>query len=348
MICFDGQNHCRIFKLMETLDLQQGFFRHIRSVMPAHLSYVDEIAELLGISNDSAYRRIRGEKALSFEEIQKLSKKFNISLDQVMNLDSNSILFKGNNVESDSFNLEQYLLEMLRNIQLIKSAKHKMLYYEAKDFPIFYYFQHTELAAFKYFFWMKTVLSYPGYNKMYFEDNELVDVMYKSGASITEAYTQVPSCEIMGVESIHATLRQIEYYHYARVFRKKETIEMLYDQLTQLMEHIREQAECGEKFVIGRKPTGDVNNYKLYFNEIFLGHNSIVVETDNIMTTYINHGVLNYMYTHDDKFCTYTLNSMENAMKKSNLISTINEKERIRFFSLMNDRVAESRQKVLG
>jgi hypothetical protein len=66
---------------MEPANLQQSFFRHLKSILPGHLSLVDEVAELLNISNDSAYRRIRGEKPISLEEIQKLCIRYHISLD---------------------------------------------------------------------------------------------------------------------------------------------------------------------------------------------------------------------------------------------------------------------------
>jgi hypothetical protein len=40
--------------------MQQLFFHHIKERMPDHLSLVDEVAELLNMSNDSAYRRFAG------------------------------------------------------------------------------------------------------------------------------------------------------------------------------------------------------------------------------------------------------------------------------------------------
>ena len=58
--------------------VQQIFFQHVKDHLPAHLSLVDEIAELLNISIDSAYRRIRGEKAISFEELRTLCSHFRI------------------------------------------------------------------------------------------------------------------------------------------------------------------------------------------------------------------------------------------------------------------------------
>ena len=57
---------------MEPNNSQLQFFLHIKALLPGHVSFVDEIADLLNISNDSAYRRIRAEKAISFEELHKL------------------------------------------------------------------------------------------------------------------------------------------------------------------------------------------------------------------------------------------------------------------------------------
>ena len=56
---------------MESAGIQQLFFQKIKENMPAHLSFVDDIAEVLEISNDSVYRRIRFEKPISMEEVGK-------------------------------------------------------------------------------------------------------------------------------------------------------------------------------------------------------------------------------------------------------------------------------------
>lgn len=332
---------------MVTTDLQHLFFQNIKALVPPNLSFVEEIADLLNISTDSAYRRIRGEKQISLEEIQKLSVHYKVSLDHLMNLDSNSIVFFGNVVDHDNFSFESYLKGMVDSIRKIKSASNKMMYYEAKDLPIFYFFQFNELAAFKYFFWMKTILAYREYNKMQFEDSDIMGVLQGPGLELIKTYNEVPSIEIWGVESVNATIRQIEYYKHAGVFKKKETIENLFNQLQTLIEHIKDQAECGEKFLIVEEPTGKPDNYQLYFNEIFLGHNSILVETDGSLATYINYGVLNYMTTLDKRFSNYTKKSIENTIKKSLLISSVSEKERNRFFNMLREIVSRSRKELL-
>jgi hypothetical protein len=328
---------------MDSNGLQKELFKQIKSLLPTNISFADTIADLLDISPDSAYRRIRGEKSISFEEIQKLSKHFHISLDMMLKIDSNSTVFYGTWLEKINFKFEQYLNNLLFIAVTMNKATEKITYYEAKDFPPFHYFDFPQLAAFKYFFWMKTILSYPEYNKTHFEDANLDEILQKTGSEISRNYNKIPSVEIWSADTINSTIRQIDYYREVGVFRKEESVDQLYDQLSAMIEHVRDQAECGEKLSLGQKPYGGPE-YKLYYNEAYLGHNTIMTELDGLCTVYINHGVLNLMSTHDEVFCKNTRWYFENVMKKAALISNVNDKERNRFFNNMQDKINQARE----
>lgn len=327
---------------MESNGLQRELFKQIKSLLPNNISFADTIADLLDISPDSAYRRIRGEKSISFEEIQKLSTHFHISLDTMLRLDSGCTVFYGTWLEKVNFNFEQYLNNMLALALTISKGTDKMFYYEAKDFPPFHYFHFPELAAFKYFFWMRTILNYPEYSKMHFEDSDLYGTLQKTGTEILKAYNKFPSVEIWSLDTANSTIRQIDYYREMGAFRKPETISLLHDQLSALLDHICDQAECGEKLALGQKPYGGPE-YKLYYNEAYLGHNTILTEVDGLKTVFINHGVLNLMSTHDETFCSNTRWYFENIMRKAALISNVNDKERNRFFNNMQEKINQAR-----
>src|SRR5471030_1055711 len=88
---------------------QAAFFQKIKERIPAHLSMVDELEDLLKISTDSAYRRIRGEKELSFSELQKIALHFNISADLALNSTTgDEIYFKYKPIDEEKFNLFDY------------------------------------------------------------------------------------------------------------------------------------------------------------------------------------------------------------------------------------------------
>ena len=74
--------------------VQQIFFQHIKSNLATHLSLVDEVADLLNISNDSAYRRIRGEKPFLLKKSKSLCAHYRISLDQLFHLNNDSFFFR--------------------------------------------------------------------------------------------------------------------------------------------------------------------------------------------------------------------------------------------------------------
>jgi hypothetical protein len=323
---------------MEPIQLQQKFFQHIKANLPLHLSFVDEIAELLNISNDSAYRRIRGEKPISFEEIQKLCKAYKLSLDQMMNIETKNTVFSGDWIDARGFDFEQYLKGMLQLVQFINAASQKKIIYEAKDFPPFHYFNFPELAAFKHFFWMKTILSTPECANMYYEDHDFTGVLKNTGLEIIRVYNQIPSVEIWSIETINTTIRQIEYYRETGWFRNKENIDLIYHQLGQMLDHVKEEATIGEKLLIKQRPLGN-KTFELYCNEVYLGHNTIITETDHIDTVYINHGILNYMSTRDARFCAYTRKYFDNTLSKSTLISNTSEKERNRFFNILHQKI---------
>jgi len=324
---------------METNELQKMLFQQIKAKVPANISFAEEIAELLNISTDSAYRRIRGEKTVSFEELQKLCIKFHLSLDQMLHTNSNATMFFGSWVDAVDFDFDKYLKDWADNLEKINSAGTKMLYYDAKDIPLFHHYQLEHLSTFKFFFWMRTILSYKDYLKMQFEDIGSTEHLHKSGLRIINIYNQIPSAEIWTFETINSTLRQIEYYKESGIFRKKENVHELYEQVEALVDHVKEQASYGEKYLIGQKPTGTLNNFRLFFNEVSTGHNTVLTETDGVQTVFLNHGVMNYMITRDKKFCDYTYQSLENTMRKSSLISSVSEKERNRFFMVLQRKI---------
>ncbi len=260
---------------MGSADSQQVFFQHIKALLPSHLSMVDEVADILNISNDSAYRRIRGEKPITLEEVKKLCIHYKISLDQFMHLNSDSVVFTGKLADRTNFSFELYLQDFLHHMQTINSFEEKEMYYWVKDVPIFYYYQFPELAAFKCFFWMKTVLEYPEYNKNKFNFSGFDDNLLKAGEEILETYNNIPSTEIWNVDNINTYIQQIEYYKDTNVFASKNDIITLYECLEKMVDHIEEQAEAGYKFNSNAKGSKGAP-VKIYVNEFIIGDNTVV------------------------------------------------------------------------
>jgi hypothetical protein len=323
---------------------QQVFFQHIKSSLAAHLSLVDEVADLLNISNDSAYRRIRGEKPLSFDEIKTLCAHYKVSLDQLFHLNSDSFLFSGPLTNNSNFGIESYLEHLLNQLNYFNSFEHRELYYLGKDIYLFHCFGFHELSVFKIFFWMKTILQYPFEGKEIVILESLRESIFKIASKIIEAYNNLPSVEIWHDDSMNATIRQIDYYRQSKIFPSEEYALGVYKSLLDMVNHIEKQAEAGCKFAPGGKPNAASVPYKFYYNEFILGDNSNMAVLNNSKVVYVNHSVLNIIMTKDPVFTEYTYHHFQNIMRRSTLMSNTGEKERSKFFYSLREKV-ESRIK---
>lgn len=311
-----------------------------------HLSLVDEVADVLNISNDSAYRRIRGEKPIALEEIKKLCLHFKISLDQLLHLNSESFLFTGKLADRINFSFELYIQDFLQQLQIINSFEDKELYYWAKDVPIPYYYQFQELAAFKCFFWMKTVMEYPEYNRMKFKFEDFDDKLWKIGEKILETYNKIPSHEIWNVDNINTYMQQIEYYKDTNVFASKSDIIILYECLEKMVDHIENQAEIGYKF---NRNTKEVKgqSVKIYVNEFIIGDNTVMAVINKMPFVYLNHSFINYANTKDAVFCNYTYDYFQKLIRKSTLVSFVSEKQRSSFFNPIRENIERRKNAVM-
>jgi hypothetical protein len=323
--------------------VQQMFFQHVKDHLPAHLSLVDEVAELLDISIDSAYRRIRAEKALSFEEIRTLCAHFRISLDQLFHLETDTLLFSGKFINNEDFNFDGYLLDILRLLTTINSFGRKEIQFMSKDIPLFHHFHFPELAAFKTFFWVKTILQDPAYNKKQFVVDEFPPAVSQICSRVIGEYNNIPSQEIWHVESIHATLRQIEYYRDTKLFASDQDLARVYEGLHKTVDHVEEQAETGRKFSPHNRHSPRAT-LQLYVNEFVLGDNTYFVRLDDRRLVLLNHSVLNTIRTSDSNFTRCTEEHFQNIMRRSTPISGVGEKERHKFFNSLREKITASRK----
>jgi len=307
------------------------------------MSLVDELSDLLSISKDSAYRRIRGETSLTFSEIAKLSKHFEISVDKLFQIQGNTISFDYRSLEILSF--EDYLKSLLDNLNTINQHPERKLIYAAKDVPIFHYFQFQSLTAFKFFFWRKSILEYPEYQNKIFDFDLVPKGLLETGLKIWNGYLNLPSIEIWSNETINATLRQMEFYWEGGVLNGPDAL-VLCDQMDTLIHHIKREAELGKKIFHNRDDSGSDKTFELYYNEVAIADNTILFLMGDSRITFIPHNMLNTLSTTHNDFGLHTEHYVRNMIKKSTLISSTAEKERNKFFKKMLGKVQVLRTKI--
>lgn len=326
--------------------LQQIFFQQIRNQIPGNLSFVHEISEILEISYDSAYRRIRGEKELSLDEMLALSVKYGVSLDSVFNLKGSNVVFRHYGLQSSTEKINEWLPLIYKDFLLASKAQSIDIIYAAKDPPIYQYFQLPEIAAFKFFFWKKTLFDNPGHEDRLFRLDDFDSEDISTGRKLLEAAINLPTTEIWNEDTFNMFSRQIEYYWVSGYFEKKDDLLNIFDKLEKWVRHMQKQADHGFKFIYGQPAEGFENSFKMYENEVVLNDNTIFSRIDNVTSVYLTYNVISLLISKDPSFCRDVELFLQGLLKKSNQISLTGSKARNRFFNKLMATLEASRKRL--
>ena len=331
---------------MTSGELQQKIFKAIKSKSGENLLMAEEVAKLLDISIDSAYRRIRGEKTILLDELYTLCSHYHISLDQLMGVEAGAIIFQGQYLNKENFRFQEYMTSIMHNMAYINSCGEKEFFYMCKDLPIFHHYHIRDIAAFKWFFWLKTYFQFPEFEKKKFRFADHPDELYEIEQKALHLYNQIPSVEVWNLESMNIFFRQIEFYQQAQAFESNKDVYRLYEAIEKLWSHLEQQAALGYKFNYGDPEKKPVGKFRMYFNEVLIGDNNMMAIVDGEKLSYVAHTTINFMLTRDPAFNENMYNHFHNQMKRSTLISEVSEKERTRFFRIIRNKITHHKEKV--
>ena len=85
---------------------------------------------------------------------------------------------------------------------------------------------------------------------------------------------------------------------------------------------------------------------KVLVNECILGDNANLAILNDVRVAYVNHSVLNIVWTKDTIFTEHTYQHFQNIIRKSTLISDVGERERSKFFNGMRQIIYDKRKTV--
>jgi len=328
-------------KTLKSLPIQTHFIQKLKESLPPNVGLAEEIADILEISTDSAYRRIRGETDLSIDEVYKLTKKYNISIDGIFSNLGDTVTFAYTKLTDSADNFDKYLNRIYGHVKAIGSFSEKKITYVAEEVPLFYSFFSDKLTQFKLFYWQRSVLNVPDYQGKKFEFGIVPEHQVKLAMSALEEYKKIPIVEVWSNETIHTVLKQVEFYVDSGVFKNKNDALEIIEEIRTMAQYLEKCAESGRKEVSSKE-----ENLLLYNSEVVLGTNCIYINTGPARYAYITFNTLNSLTTNNHEFCEETEHWVKNIIKKSTLISGVAEKQRFQFFSKMYKNIDNSFERI--
>lgn len=314
--------------------VQVGFLAQVKAQTKSPLTFIDELAGLLEISPNSAYRRISGKTTMSVDELMLVSKHYGVPFSTHNNFSNDMLMFKYSKLSEHDGAVKEYLQVMLKTFQQINSAKNKEILILASEMPPFYYFRFPEISLFKFFYHKRAILNDEYLSNKLF-DISLIDAdLVRLCKDIHAEFIKIPTMEIWHDTTIDGTLGQIEYFWDSGVFAKKKDVLVILNQLLSLLDDLKLMAGRNSKIL----PTQE-NNFVLYQSDIMLGNTTYNVNLDMGKMAFLRFNLFNSLTTTNIEFCNEAESWFKCVIKKSTKISGTAEKQRNKFFKLLYEKI---------
>jgi hypothetical protein len=296
---------------------QIDFFIKIKDRLPVFENMAQSVADALGISQNEAYKKIRGLSQINISQIETLSNYFKVPFMYSGSKES-TVSFFYSRIES----VELYIDSLTSDLLLINGAKEKRITVITDDIPIFYLFKYPELAAFKLILWKNSLAESP---EPFFFGAISPELIHKTH-ELNKHYLQIPTVEIWGKNSVNYTIEQIRYAWEANLLNDRNFIIEIINQLKACFQDISRYA------VSGRKSIDENHKFDWYCCDV-IGSMTYLAEVNGNSICYNRFSSFNVLKTQDKDYCSLIKNWKDSLIAKSTCFSRQSEKYRNNYLS---------------
>ncbi|WP_298892513.1 hypothetical protein [uncultured Psychroserpens sp.] len=323
--------------------MQNQFIAYLKEKSTSTTSFVDEIATVLDIGYDAAYRRVNMKTHLSLEESIKLAKHYNISLNKLYEIGSqNTILAEKSPIITNERHLEDYFSKSIENLKPLTQLKSASILYSAKDIPLFYTLKDSYITRYKIYVWLKLTNKEMTKNKVSFDTfiDTIPTSLLEKAFELGQTYNYIDITEFWNDNTINGTLQQIVYFFESQLLSKDLALKIC-DDLEDIIHHVEKQTI--QQSIINSKNNA---SYNLYKSDLLTMSNIIMVKTTHKKAFFVPYTVLEYLKIEHDATCDIMDDFFSRQMTNSKLLVHSGEKDRTLFFNKMLQKINKLRSQI--
>lgn len=296
---------------------QELLLKQIRKQLSENESVNDTIASILNISYDAAHRRVSGKSKFSIDETVQLAHHYNISLDDLFFQKGRIIIEK--TIEVTTLNeMQHYFKNAAAQIEFLTKSPSSTLYYSAKDIPLFYFMDVTILSKFKAYVWLNLLST--NTSNVAFEDFVVDTSFMEPMEKLKKAYEKAEVNEVWNDTTINSSLQQILYFYEAGLLHYKNAI-ALFNDLKRIVNLTRE------------KCNNPKSKFTIYYNELILLNNNLLIESDENLTLFVPYTLLGYFITDNKESCENVHQFFKQQIRSSKALNQTGIKDQNLFFN---------------
>lgn len=316
--------------------MQEQFIKELKSKSLDNTSFVEEIASVLDIGYDAAYRRVNSKTSISLEEGITLARHYKISLNNLFEVGyQNTIIVELPPQPKDEAGLEQFLKVSKTNVEAIAKIKGSEILYSAKDIPLFHTLNDSILTRYKMYVWLKDINTEMAQSKITFDDwiQNIPDSLLETAYDLASTYKHVNITEVWNETTLTGSLQQVLYYY--------ETGLVSTEMALQVCKDIKEIVNKVEQQTIKQSLTGSTSetSYHLYRCDLHTLHNTIMVNSKYGKVFFAPFTVLSYFKVEHPETCELMYDFFQKMMRNSKLLATAGERDRTLFFNKIHQKI---------
>ncbi|WP_223551151.1 hypothetical protein [Aestuariivivens sp. NBU2969] len=323
--------------------MQEQFIKYLKEKAQDNTSFVDEIAGILDIGYDAAYRRINLKTSITLEEAVKLARHYKVSLNKLFEVgSSNSIVTELSPAIHDVSGLEMWLKQSLNNVVPLSKIKKSNFIWSGKDISLFHTLTDSYLTRYKMYVWLKDLNTEMAKSKISFDDwmETIPDSLLDSAFALGEIYKNINITELWSDNTINGSLQQILYYFEAGLVSKNLALKIC-DDIHQVINQV-------EKETINQSiGSPDSNNtFLLYKCDLHMLTNTLMVTTPFNKVFFTPFTVLSYFKIEHKETCNMMYEFLQKQMSNSKLLATAGERDRTLFFKKVHQKISIAKERI--
>lgn len=304
---------------------------------------VHALCQVLNLGRDAIYRRLRGETVLSADELILLSRKYDIKLDAYM--ESAPQLNYPAAFENITCEL-QYYKQLEQHVMSITSLDGVSIDYATPELPIYYDLFTPTLLAFKTFVYGLTTWNLDKWKGKVFSPNLIHPEVFEVAERLLVPLFKVPGRELWSIGILDITLRQIEHAVDVGRLTDPKFVNLMFNELERIVDHMEEMARCGKRFAPGNKQEENDPDFCVFHNEMTNTNNVIIIKSRNFSTVFSTFINPDYIISTDERIQSKMETWFDNLVANSNVLDVNSGKYIEKFFTRLRRVVAISKQRI--
>lgn len=304
------------------MNYQEQLLIEIRKKIQPTDSINEVLSAILNISYDAAHRRVSQKSKFTIDETMQLANHFNISIDNIFG-DSKKVVVEKTNEIKNLKDMMNYFKDAANRIEKIADDS-TTLYYSAKDIPLFYFMDGTIMSKFKLYVWLQ--LLNPDLSQTEFEKFVINEAFMEDIQKLKKMYQKATVKEVWNDTTINSSLQQIIYFYEASLVSFESANALLKD-LKRIVSDLKNKANKAN------------SNYSIYYNELILLNNNMLIETSPQITMFVPYTLLGYFITEDKNSCKSALDFFNQQITNSKPLNQSGIKDLNLFFNKMDRKI---------